>query len=724
MRFVASKSRVSPLRELTIPRLELLSALLLARLMDSITHCLANELELSSPICCTDSRVAHYWIIGHGKEWKQFVQNQVKEIRRLVPAECWRHCPGKDNPADLPSRGLPLLELLQNRLWREGPDWLAKARHIGSDSGDAMPTECATEMKSSSKQPTPILLTTAEETGVSQIIDCSNYSSITKLLRVTACVFKFLYILRQRIRRDNPPLSPEIQPEDIDSALLFWIKESQRCLLNDQRFKSWSQQFFLFTDDKGVLRCGGRLSNATLPYATRHPVLLSRDHYLTSLLVRQAHQQVMHNGVKETLTELRTRYWLIKGRSLVRKIIHKCVICRRFEGKQCLAPPPPPLPQFRVKEEPPFTHTGVDFAGPIFIKRSGSVGSDKVWLCLYTCCVVHAVHLDIVPDMTTAAFLRSFKRFSARRGFPRKIISDNGKTFKAAAKLIKALVTHKDVQEHLANIGTKWCFNIEKAPWWGGMFERLIRSAKRCLKKMIGRARLTFDELLTMVTEVEAILNSRPLSYLSSDDMDEVITPSHFLTGRRVLSIPDGLHAKKGEEEDPEVTSKDLTRRMNHLNGLLNHFWKRWKVEYLLELRDCHRYNTGHPDAKPVSVGDIVLVHDEQPRGFWRLAKVIETVPGHDGQIRGAILRVAGTTRPSTLRRPLQLLYPLEVKERQADSGEFPTATEPEVSDQHKSSDDPAEVDEHPSLRPTRASAVRARARVREWIEEGSVIDQ
>jgi len=231
------------------------------------------------------------------------------------------------------------------------------------------------------------------------------------------------------------------------------------------------------------------LTNATLPYSTKHPILLCKDHPLTALIVCKAHLRVMHDGVKETLTELRTQYWIVKGRSFVRKIIHQCTTCRRYEGKPYSGPPPPPLPPFRVKEAPPFTHTGVDFAAPIFVKDIVSGENKKVWLCLYTCCVVRAVHLDVVPDLTVVAFLRSFKRFTARRGIPMRIISDNGKTFKAAAKMIEALVTSKDVQEHLTNAGTKWCFNVEKAPWWGGMFERLIRSTKRCLKKMIGRAK-------------------------------------------------------------------------------------------------------------------------------------------------------------------------------------------------------------------------------------------
>ena len=288
-------------------------------------------------------------------------------------------------------------------------------------------------------------------------------------------------------------------------------------------------------------------------------------------------------------------------------IIHQCTTCRKFEGRPYLAPPPPPLPRFRVKEEPPFTYTGVDFAGPLYVKSNDAVKSNKVWICLYTCCVVRAVHLDVVPDMTTSAFLRSVKCFTARRGLPQKFISDNGKTFTAAAKIIRAVMNHRDVQLHLANAGVEWCFNIERAPWWGGVFERLVRSTKHCLKKMIGRAKLTYDELLTALTEVEMILNSRPLSYISSDDLEEPLTPAHFLTGRRVMSVPDSLCC--GEvDDDVQVTPTDLSKWIKYLNNVLNQFWKRWRDEYLLELCDIHRYRTGDPNAVPISIGDIVLV--------------------------------------------------------------------------------------------------------------------
>lgn len=182
----------------------------------------------------------------------------------------------------------------------------------------------------------------------------------------------------------------------------------------------------------------------------------------------------------DTLTEIRSRYWIPKGRGAVRSIIARCILCKRFEGRPFTAPLPPPLPRFRVP--------AVDFAGPL--KIFGVAQSDKMWICLYTCCVTRAVHIDVVPDMSTDTFIRSLKRFCARRGTPIVIVSDNVKTFKAAARVVQDVITHPDVRKYCSDLSFKWHFNLEKAPWWGGMFERLIKSTKRCLKKMVGQAHL------------------------------------------------------------------------------------------------------------------------------------------------------------------------------------------------------------------------------------------
>ena len=249
--------------------------------------------------------------------------------------------------------------------------------------------------------------------------------------------------------------------DDHTRAEILWVVESQKEVVDDKNFNLWKNLFRLFQDDK-IWCCGGRIQNADVSYAARHPSLLSPHHPLTTLLVKRSYERVMHGGVKATLTELRSHFWILKGRSTVKSILRKCNVCRRFEGKPYTAPPPPPLPPFRLKVAPPFTSTGVDFAGPLYIRRPDGTSS-KVWICLYTCCVVRAVHLDLIPDLSTAVFIRSLKRFASRRGLPAKMVSDNGKTFKAAGKMIESIVTHSEVQQHLAGIGVQWIFNLPKA---------------------------------------------------------------------------------------------------------------------------------------------------------------------------------------------------------------------------------------------------------------------
>ena len=206
----------------------------------------------------------------------------------------------------------------------------------------------------------------------------------------------------------------------------------------------------------------------------------------------------MHNGVKETLTELRSTYWLVRGRQFVRKLIYSCLVCCKLEGRPYQSVPPPALPDYRVRQSRPFQHTGVDFAGPLYVKGSEK---PKVWLCLYTCCVTRAVHLDVVPDLNAMTFIRSFKRFTSRRGVPSK--TDNGKTFKSASRIIKNVVSDPIVKKHFVDLRVQWRFNLERAAWWGGMFEQLIKCAERCLKKTIGKASLTYEELSTVTTEIE-----------------------------------------------------------------------------------------------------------------------------------------------------------------------------------------------------------------------------
>ena len=206
-------------------------------------------------------------------------------------------------------------------------------------------------------------------------------------------------------------------------------------------------------------------------------------------------------------------------------------------------------------------------------------------------------------------------------------------------------------------MGIEWTFNLEKAPWWGGIFERLVKSVKRCLRKIIGQAKLSYDELNTTLVEVEVIVNSHPLTYVSSDDLEEPLTPSHLLVGCRLLSLPDDLSYIDDNDEEFTVSDDTLQKRAKYLNNVINHFWNRWVKEYLLELRNAHRYPKASRQSSSVHEGDMVVVHDSDiPRGFWKIGRMTKLITGKDNQVRGAVLRVAARgEQTTTLQRPLQL---------------------------------------------------------------------
>ena len=228
------------------------------------------------------------------------------------------------------------------------------------------------------------------------------------------------------------------------------------------------------------------------------------------------------------------------------------------------------------------------------------------------------------------------------------MISDNGKVFKAATKTIQAILGHKDIKRYFSGLGMKWVF---KAPWWGGIFVRMVRPTKRFLRKIAEQAKLSYDELLTTLTEVEMVLNSQPLTHVSADDFEEPLTPSHLLIGQRVMSLPNPVPS---DDSDEEMTANLLSRRSKHLNFTLN--------RYLLELREAHHLNRGS-NATAVEIGDIVVVHnDNQPRGFWKLAQVERTITGQDGKVRGAAVRVTNCQgQPTMLHHLIQCLCPLEI---------------------------------------------------------------
>ena len=248
--------------------------------MSNVAESLSERLSLGEPKCFTDSQVALFWIRGIEKDWKLFVQNRVEEIRELVPADLWNHCPGKENPADIPTRGLTPAELASSQLWRHGPEWLRTPKPpCVLPSSETIPESCLAELKAPPKVGVHSLLTPQLPCRISNVVDIKRVSSVHKLLRVTAYVLKFVRILKGK---DEPS---DLTVDLLSEAERRWIVDSQSALEEDPKFPSWRMQFGLFKDNNHIWRCSRRLQNANISFSSKHPILLCKEHALTTLLV-------------------------------------------------------------------------------------------------------------------------------------------------------------------------------------------------------------------------------------------------------------------------------------------------------------------------------------------------------------------------------------------------------------------------------------------------------
>ena len=470
-------------------------------------------------------------------------------------------------------------------------------------------------------------------------IDFIRFSKYSRLIRTVAWIRRFVSNSRVKeerridssltgleIRNGEEWLISQVQaasfPEEIASSKQHGlVKDSNLANLNP--FMCPTSHF---------LRVGGRIHKSLLPEEEKHTIILPSNHPVVKLLIEDVHRRELHAGVEHTLSVLRQRFWLIKGRSTVRQTLRNCLICRHYQTKpfgQQMAP----LPEDRIKPAPPFTNVGLDFAGPLYLKDS----DEKVYICLFTCAVTRAVHLELVCDMTTERFLLALRRMIARRGMCSIIWSDNAKTFKAANKELQRcwrVLESDQTQSALSEKKIQWKFIVERAPWWGGFYERLVKSVKTPLKKLFAKAMLDAEQLTTILAEIEAQLNSRPLTYLGADPDDySVITPAQILIGRNLQACP------TKDTRVSEQTSRALTKRFQYHRKLVNGFWKRWHAEYLKSLTPLKRW---YKIGREIRKGDLVLVSEDRvARGQWSLARVEDAHTGRDGLVRSVTLRTS-----------------------------------------------------------------------------------
>ncbi|GFQ73516.1 integrase catalytic domain-containing protein [Trichonephila clavata] len=371
--FICSKSRVAPLKSLTLPRLELTAALLSARLAKQVSSCLKFNANI---YYWTDSLISYYWIRGDSSAFKPYIKNRVQEIQLLSDPSQWGHCPGKDNPSDLISRGTSAVKLAQNELWWHGPPWLKLTPdHWPNRHRDILDSElCSEELEYRSS--VHVAVTQQRES----LVDINRFSSLKKLLKVTAWVFRFV----NNARIVNKSMNFYITADEIQNAEYFWLKYVQYEIYsaeiltlkrNEQlRCSSEIKSLVPYLGEDNLLRLTGRLLEADLCFGEKHPVILPRHCKFTELLVIREHERIGHCGVSATLTQLRKNYWIPKGRQLVKTIIRICLICKKYNAEPAdqLSGQ---LPRDRITQSPPFQIVGIDFT----VLVEGNVKSKLLW---------------------------------------------------------------------------------------------------------------------------------------------------------------------------------------------------------------------------------------------------------------------------------------------------------------------------------------------------------
>ncbi|XP_008557268.2 uncharacterized protein LOC103578094 [Microplitis demolitor] len=409
-----------------------------------------------------------------------------------------------------------------------------------------------------------------------------------------------------------------------------------------------------FIDTDGIIRVGGRLENAPNQDQIKHPAILPRNAALTKLIISDAHQRAMHGGTQLTLAFIRQKYWITGGRQPVRSVILKCIKCARHRAdraQQLMGQ----LPVSRVTPSSAFTHTGVDYAGPITLKnwRHRGAKTYKGWICVFVCLSTSAVHLEVVSDYSSSGFIAALRRLISRRGICTALYSDCGTTFKGAEKDLNRLFTQgtqesREILDDITVNSITWHFNPPAAPHMGGKWEAAVKSLKHHITRTVGESSFTFEEFTTLLTQIEAILNSRPLEPITKDPDDiDALTPGHFLIGRALNMIP--------EPALIDTTSSRLSR-WQFIQQRVQQFWNHWSTSYLQRQLAITKWQR---PTHQIQVGSLVLLTDKRfPPTKWPLARIIALHPGKDGLTRVATLKTVN----STLTRPITKLALLPVE--------------------------------------------------------------
>lgn len=619
VRLVAAKARLAK-QGLTIPRLELVAAHMATNLLVNTRDALQDQ-PITESYAWSDSTTVLHWLLGQG-EYRQFVANRVAKIKSQ-PDIKWRYVETSENPADLGSRGGQV-----TKLWREGPEWLPHP-----DQWPNNPVTASTPASEAEAKAKRTLLNVAQQgppTEPDTFGEILDKYPLRKALRIQA-----------RVRRWNPKDKGPITAEQIRDELVWWIKKAQTQAEAESSHEAIQKSLNLQRSPEGLLECRGRLQGRT-------PIYIPHRSVLAKKLVQQVHEKTLHGGVGLTMAAVREQYWIPKLRSLVKRVRKACNTCRRHGARPYPAPSPGNLPTSRsTPSVGPFEICGVDYTGPIKYK-TGPNEEAKAYILLWACSLTRAVHLELVPNLSAEVFILALKRFIARRGRPRIIYSDNGGAFVHAGDWLKKVQTEEKVCETLEKAEITWRFNLSRAPWWGGQYERLVGVVKSAFYKAVGGGRLTWEELIEVLLDLETQINRRPLGYVEDDIQLPVLTPASFLYTRSTEIPIQPVH---------QISEADLRKRAKFLRRTKEQLWNRWVKEYLVALRERHNLTHKESDKKP-KVGDVVLIKsDAKNKGTWPMGYIESLHPGKDGVVRAVGVR----TTNGRLERAPQHLYPLEL---------------------------------------------------------------
>lgn len=631
---ICSKSRVSPPKQKSIPRLELCAATLLSKLVTRIIEILTYQVD--EVYLWTDSMIVLWWISAIAARLSTFVGNRVSVIQELTSNFVWKHLRGPLNPADDLSRGLFPSEIVNRTQWWSGPSFLSSPP---SEWPESLLT--VQENHPDVTQELRKTLTSFSPSNLLTLIE-SRFSSYRKLINC------FCYI-RRFAAKETFRKSGQISIEETELALQCIIKIIQQAFFpqecryfhhlhenpeNHEKFprKSPLHQLTPYMDEKGVIRVGGRIQACPeLTEQQKHPAILPRCNFV-KLIVTDRHKKLLHPSQAVLISHIRQEFWPLDIKSVVRKVQHECISCFRIKprfGEQLMAQ----LPESRVRMSPPFEQTAVDYAGPFNIRSSLTKKSSiiKAYIAVFKCMCTGAIHLEAVTSLSTSAFISCFDRFTSRRGLSHHIFSDNGTNFVGTInefhKILKEL--EKDISEHLKEKGIRWTFTTPGAPHAGGYYEAGVKSMKHHLVLECADKSFDFEQFATLLSKIEAILNSRPLTPLTDDPLDiDVLTPAHFLIGRSLIAKP--------ERNFLPVNTGRLDK-YNQLQQLQQRIWNRWYHEYLhnLQTRPNH-----FRELNEFFVGDLVLVKDQNlPPLKWMRGRIIKLLPDKTGVVRNVLIK-------------------------------------------------------------------------------------